>query len=368
MTAARKWAPWVVLIAVAVAVLAVGVQRGGGPPSLQAQEQRLGSQIRCPVCNGETVDQSQAAPSVEIRNKIHADLLAGQKPDQILASIVGSYGPGILEKPPARGISLLVWVIPVVAVVSAVAGLLLVLRRWRRSASVERDALVERDAFVEADDRDGAAFASLSEEPSPAADVPGPTPAAIGRQRRSHRARILVAATGVVLVAGGASWAVAASSGTRLPGQEITGQSLGATSVAADLQNAENAQAKNDVPGAVKEYQKVLLAEPDQVQALTGEGWLLAETGQPSLLQQGLDLLARAEKVQPGYAPAHVYRGIALLGERNYAGSIPELEWYLGHSPDPQLVSSVQRALAQAKTGAAATTASPGSSPVSSTG
>lgn len=362
MKAARKWAPWVVLIAVAVAVLAVGVHRGGGPPSLQAQEQRLGSQVRCPVCNGETVDQSQAAPSVEIRNKIHADLLAGEKPDQILASIVGSYGPGILEKPPAKGISLLVWVIPVVAVVLAAAGLLTVLARWRRSASVERE------------DGDGAeevgvtSLTSHTDGPAPTADVPGPTPAAIVRPRRPHRARILVAATGVVLVAGGASWAVAASSGTRLPGQEITGQSLGATSVAADLQNAENAQAKNDVPGAVKEYQKVLLAEPDQVQALTGEGWLLAETGQPSLLQQGLGLLARAEKVQPGYAPAHVYRGIALLGERNYAGSIPELEWYLGHSPDPQLVSSVQRALAQAKSGAAAATASPGSSPGSSTG
>ena len=370
MTAARKWAPWVVLIAVALAVLAVGVQGGGGRPSLQAEEQHLGSQVRCPVCHGETVEQSQAAPSVEIRNQIHTDLVRGEKPDQILASIVASYGPGILEKPPAKGISLLVWVIPVVGVVLAAAGLLMVLRRWRRSASVKATN-VEAANFearnvegrnVEGTNGDGleeAGASSSSQAPAlPAGSAAAPTAGSSGAPpSRARRIRIVaVAATGVALVAGGASWAVAASSGTRLPGQEITGQTPAATAVAADLQNAQADQARNDVVGAVKEYQTVLHAEPDQIQALTGEGWLLAQTGQPSLLQQGLGMLARAEKVQPGYGPAHVYRGIALLGERDYADSIPELQWYLGHSPDPQLVSSVQKALAQAKSAAAAST------------
>jgi hypothetical protein len=145
-----------------------------------------------------------------------------------------------------------------------------------------------------------------------------------------------------------------ASSGTRLPGEEITGQSLGSAALTTHLQNAENDETKGDVVNAMKEYQTVLDSQPSQVQALTGEGWLLAETGEPSLLQRGLTMLVSAENVQADYAPAHLYRGLALLSEDDYSDSVPELQWYLANHPDPQLVSTVRTALSRAKTGQAA--------------
>jgi tetratricopeptide (TPR) repeat protein len=178
--------------------------------------------------------------------------------------------------------------------------------------------------------------------------------------------KVAAGVAGVVLIAGSASWAVAASSGTRLPGQEITGQALGSEAVAQHIQNATTDAERSDIVGAIKEYQKVLAADPNQVQALTGEGWLLAETGQPGLLKQGLALLTRAEQVQPAYAPAHVYRGIALLSEADYGDSMPELQWYLDHNPDPQLVAQVRKALTQAKAGAAAEAAGPTPAPATS--
>jgi Tfp pilus assembly protein PilF len=193
---------------------------------------------------------------------------------------------------------------------------------------------------------------------SETADSADPGRAPSGRASRRAltgpwRKRVLLAA-GVALVAAGAAWAVAASSATRLPGQEITGQAVGSVAIAQSLQAAEQAAARGDELSAVKDYQKVLNSDPNQPQALTGEGWLLAQTQQPALLQQGLKMLTAAEQADPTYAPAHVYRGITLLSEDDYSGAIPELQWYLAHDPDPQLAPRVRAALQQAQAQAAA--------------
>lgn len=156
-------------------------------------------------------------------------------------------------------------------------------------------------------------------------------------------------AVGALAIAAGACWSVVESSGTRLPGQEITGQALVSEQVAAQLLAAQKALSKGDDVSAIKAYQKILGSQPDQPEALTGEGWLLAQTQQPALLKQGLSMLARAERAAPDYAPAHLYRGIALLSEDDYADAITELQWYLGHSPDPQLAPRVRQALQQAQ-------------------
>ena len=175
----------------------------------------------------------------------------------------------------------------------------------------------------------------------------------IGLSRFSTWRRRLGVGAAVVVIAAGASWAVVASSATRLPGQEITGKVLGSQEVARQLSNAAQAEAKGDQLSAVKDYQSILSSDPNQPEALTGEGWLLAQTQQPALLRQGLGMLSSAESAAPDYAPAHVYRGIALLSEGDYTGAVPELQWYLNHNPDPQLAPRVRQALQDAQTKAA---------------
>ncbi|HET6873342.1 MAG TPA: cytochrome c-type biogenesis protein, partial [Acidimicrobiales bacterium] len=292
MTLVRRWVPWALLVTVAAVVLAIGLHSGGSKPSLDSQVNHIGSELKCPVCNGETVAQSQASEAVQIRAQIRQELVQGESADQIINGLVNSFGPGILEKPPAQGVSLLVWVLPVAGVILGAGGLLLAFRRWRRPEG-------------------GASGAPpLSPSPSPSLSLPSPAPssslasdevgdsvvgaapAAVPRRgRRPGRlGKVVIASAGGVLVIGGTAWALAASTGHRLPGEEISGQVLGADQVNADLLAAHADEQKNDVVGAMKYYQDVLSAQPNQIEALAGEGWLLAQTEQPALLQRGLAL------------------------------------------------------------------------------
>jgi cytochrome c-type biogenesis protein CcmH len=120
----------VALVIVALVVLVVGTHRSGHP-TLDQETTHVASLVRCPVCEGQSAAQSDAPASAQIRTQIHDELAAGEQQGQILAGLVSAYGPGILEKPEAQGIGLVVWVVPVVAVVLALAGLALAFARWR---------------------------------------------------------------------------------------------------------------------------------------------------------------------------------------------------------------------------------------------
>jgi cytochrome c-type biogenesis protein CcmH len=129
----------VVLAVVAAVALGIGVQRHSRP-TLEQRTMQLAGQVRCPVCQGQSAAQSDAPASVQIRDQIHQELAAGRQPSQILDQLVAAYGTGILEKPPARGVNLLVWVAPIVAAAAAVGGLAAGFVRWRRRPDGEVSA------------------------------------------------------------------------------------------------------------------------------------------------------------------------------------------------------------------------------------
>ena len=91
--------------------------------------------MRCPVCSGESVADSNAQVSVQMRGVIRQQLEAGENPDQIKAYFVERYGASILLSPEARGFTLGVWVAPVVALLAGLAIVLAVLRSWLRRAA-----------------------------------------------------------------------------------------------------------------------------------------------------------------------------------------------------------------------------------------
>ena len=148
---ARRWRLGLVWLAM---VVALGVAFGYDAlashhrQSLDQQVAAIANQVRCPSCQDETAENSATQTAAAVRATIRQRLLAGQSQAQIEAYLESRYGPSILLRPPAGGLSGLVWVLPVAAAVAALGGLAVAFRRWRPSPAAplsdEERALLDR--------------------------------------------------------------------------------------------------------------------------------------------------------------------------------------------------------------------------------
>ena len=73
---------------------------------------KIADNLRCPTCQGLSVNDSEAGFSVQIRNKVREMLMAEQGQTEIEAYFVARYGEWILRTPPAEGFNLLIWILP----------------------------------------------------------------------------------------------------------------------------------------------------------------------------------------------------------------------------------------------------------------
>jgi len=87
-------------------------------------------QLLCPVCQGQTVAESDATVAQEMRGIIRQKLQAGETPDQILQYFVGQFGDSILAEPPRRGVSWLLYLGPLAALLVGLGIAAVVIRRW----------------------------------------------------------------------------------------------------------------------------------------------------------------------------------------------------------------------------------------------
>jgi cytochrome c-type biogenesis protein CcmH len=143
----RKWLPWIALGVVVVVALAIVVwPRGDQSPAARAHT--LETELKCPECEGLAVADSNAPTSRAIRADVKKRIAEGQSDEEIRQAYVARYGEEILLQPKGSGISLLVWVLPVVVLVAGAFGIGFVLARNRRApmlhASEADEQLVER--------------------------------------------------------------------------------------------------------------------------------------------------------------------------------------------------------------------------------
>jgi cytochrome c-type biogenesis protein CcmH len=128
----KRWPAWLLMAVVLAAALTIGVTRAGGPRTNEERVEAIAKTIKCPVCRSESVFDSKADASQNIRDEIARQVAAGRTDDQIRAFVNARFqDQGLLLVPPKSGVDSLVWVLPVVALVLAGAGLAVAFRRWR---------------------------------------------------------------------------------------------------------------------------------------------------------------------------------------------------------------------------------------------
>ena len=102
--------------------------------ALDAQTRSLASQLRCPVCQGLSIQDSPSELSQQMRALVRQQLAAGRSPDQVKDYFVGRYGEWILMEPPAHGFNWLVYALPALMLVLGGAVLYAVMKRWTGSS------------------------------------------------------------------------------------------------------------------------------------------------------------------------------------------------------------------------------------------
>ncbi len=122
----------------AAASLPAEVEAQNGPehiadPGLEARAVALQKQFRCLVCQGESLDESNADLARDLRRLIRARILAGDSDKQITDYLVSRYGDFILMKPPLQENTYVLWFGPLLVLLLAggVAGWVVVKARAR---------------------------------------------------------------------------------------------------------------------------------------------------------------------------------------------------------------------------------------------
>ena len=109
-------------------------------PSQQTLDQRVhavASQLKCLVCQGESVADSPAMLSLQMRAVIRQQLQSGKTEQEVIQYFVSRYGDRILLSPPMQGLNLLAWFVPIALMPGGVILVFLILRNWQAHAATE---------------------------------------------------------------------------------------------------------------------------------------------------------------------------------------------------------------------------------------
>jgi cytochrome c-type biogenesis protein CcmH/NrfF len=146
----RRSLSWLALAAVVAGTLVFAASRSGQDGSVEARTRRILAGLRCPSCEGQSVADTPSSVTMAgaIQREVRRRVEAGESAEEIRQVYVDRFGEEILLSPPSDGAGVLVWVLPLLALIAAVGGLAMAFRRWGRqpvlTADDEDRALVEQ--------------------------------------------------------------------------------------------------------------------------------------------------------------------------------------------------------------------------------
>lgn len=133
----------VALLLVATPAFAVQPDEMLKDPGLEARARAISVNLRCPVCQGEDIDDSNAPISRDLRLAVRERLVAGDTDPQVVDYVVARYGEFVLFSPRAEGSSLMLWLAGPLMLLAG-AGIALAMSR-RRAVAAEAEGLTEAD-------------------------------------------------------------------------------------------------------------------------------------------------------------------------------------------------------------------------------
>ena len=109
-------------------------------PAQEARARSLSRELRCMVCQNQSIDDSDAPLARDLRLLVRERIAAGNTDQQVMDFLVARYGEFVLLKPRVEGQTLLLWLIPPLVLIGGGVALWLGNRRRNHSAATEEGA------------------------------------------------------------------------------------------------------------------------------------------------------------------------------------------------------------------------------------
>jgi len=122
---------WFCLLALGGVAGAVEPRERLADPALEARARAISKELRCLVCQNQSIDDSSADLARDLRILVRQRLVAGDSNEQVIQYIAARYGDFVLLQPPLKPATLTLWLAPPLLLILGVAMSIVYLRRRR---------------------------------------------------------------------------------------------------------------------------------------------------------------------------------------------------------------------------------------------
>jgi cytochrome c-type biogenesis protein CcmH len=121
----------------AARALAIDTERAFDDPALQSRYEALNRELRCLVCQNQTIADSNATLAQDLRREVREQIAAGRTDEEIRRFMIDRYGDFVLYRPRMTATTFLLWAAPVLLLVAGVFALVRVVRRRAAEADID---------------------------------------------------------------------------------------------------------------------------------------------------------------------------------------------------------------------------------------
>ncbi len=117
------------LILIASTAYAVDPRERLTDPALEVRARAISAELRCVVCQNQSIDESDADLAKDLRNVIRARIVTGDSDQEVIDFVVARYGEFVLLRPPFKGATVILWLGPLLFALCGLIGIVLYYRR-----------------------------------------------------------------------------------------------------------------------------------------------------------------------------------------------------------------------------------------------
>ncbi len=128
------------LLAASLGAWAQSAEIAHPDPKVEARLKSIAHELRCLVCQNQTIADSEAPLAVDLRQQTRKMIAEGKTDDEIRSYMVDRYGDFVLYKPPFNAVTAILWAGPAVLGIAGIAGMIVFLRRRREAAAAPAPA------------------------------------------------------------------------------------------------------------------------------------------------------------------------------------------------------------------------------------